>query len=879
MDCGPAALAALLNGLGVQASYGRLREACQTDVDGTSIDTLEDIAGQLGLVAEQMIMPSDHILLDIEKNLPAVVVVRHATGVPHFVVCWRVHGDFVQLMDPATGRRWQRATSFLKDLFVHSQPVPAARLRSWLAGKGFTRALSLRMESLGMADDLAASLLQRARAEKSWQRWAQLDAAVRMVTDLVSTGAISRGGEAGRLAETLATHADPTQIPEPYWSVRALPTESTAGKAVDALLLRGAVLVAIRGRAKESTGDAAKRLAAMPADLRAALSETPARPLRALMSLLAGEQVAMVALGALAALLAAALQVQIDVLFRSALHLLSMLQSATHRLAAPLLGVLFLVGVLGLILVNQWNITRIGRSLEIKLRAALFAKLPRLNDHYFHSRPISDMTERAHSVARVRQLPQLVADGVRSTGLTVLTALALIWLVPSERSLVLIFVGLMLLLPFATQPLFLGLDMRLRTYSGTLMRSYLDALIGLSPTRTHGAEKTLLRDQEDLLSKWGRARLEWLRSQVAIQGLQVILGHLFIVWLVVRYLDHAGDAAGLLLLYYWAQALPGSAGELSATLQQYPDLRNVTLRLIEPLGAPAEVEEDLASVVTVREAKTLAISLRNVSVILAGRPVLKDVSLEIKAGMHIAIVGISGAGKSTLVGLLLGFHKVAAGELLINGLPVRSEELVQLRNSVAWVDPDIRLWNRSLFDNLHYSQASDRVDALTEAISIADLSRVMGRLPNGLATQLGEGGRLVSGGEGQRVRLGRTLMQTQPQLVLLDEPFRGLDRTQRQELLERSRKKWEHTTLIYVSHDIATTMSFPCVAVIEDGRLVECGDPVSLSSQAGSRFGALLRAEKTVRHDLWASKEWHRIAMVDGQLVSSKERDGGGEEG
>jgi ATP-binding cassette subfamily B protein len=361
-------------------------------------------------------------------------------------------------------------------------------------------------------------------------------------------------------------------------------------------------------------------------------------------------------------------------------------------------------------------------------------------------------------------------------------------------------------------------------------------------------------------------------------GLQVILGHLFIVWLVLRYLSHAGDAAGLLLLYYWAQALPGSAGELSATLQQYPDLRNVTLRLIEPLGAPAEVEEDLASVVTVREAKTLAISLRNVSVVLAGRPVLQDVSLEIKAGMHIAVVGISGAGKSTLIGLLLGFHKIAAGQLLVNDLPVRSEELVQLRHSVAWVDPDIRLWNRSLFDNLHYSQASDRVDALTEAIAIADLSRVMGRLPSGLATQLGEGGRLVSGGEGQRVRLGRTLMQTQPQLVLLDEPFRGLDRTQRQELLDRTRKKWEQTTLIYVSHDIATTMSFPCVAVIENGRLVECGDPVSLSGQAGSRFSALLRAEKTVRHDLWASKEWHRIAMVDGQLVSGKERDGGAED-
>jgi ATP-binding cassette subfamily B protein len=76
MDCGPAALKCLLEGFGVTASYGRLREACQTDVDGTSIDTLEVIAGQLGLDAEQQMVPVDHVLLDETDALPAIVVVR-----------------------------------------------------------------------------------------------------------------------------------------------------------------------------------------------------------------------------------------------------------------------------------------------------------------------------------------------------------------------------------------------------------------------------------------------------------------------------------------------------------------------------------------------------------------------------------------------------------------------------------------------------------------------------------------------------------------------------------------------------------------------------------------------------------------------------------
>ena len=76
MDCGPAALKCLLEGFGISASYGRLREACQTDVDGTSIDTLEEAAIQLGLDAEQTMLPVDHVLLSEAKALPALAVVR-----------------------------------------------------------------------------------------------------------------------------------------------------------------------------------------------------------------------------------------------------------------------------------------------------------------------------------------------------------------------------------------------------------------------------------------------------------------------------------------------------------------------------------------------------------------------------------------------------------------------------------------------------------------------------------------------------------------------------------------------------------------------------------------------------------------------------------
>src|SRR5947209_1936883 len=101
MDCGPASLKAMLEGWRIPVSYGRLREACQTDVDGTSIDTLEEVGQQLGLAAEQIMVPPDHVLLHSTHALPAIVVVRHTSGVTHFVIAWRRHGPFIQMMDPA----------------------------------------------------------------------------------------------------------------------------------------------------------------------------------------------------------------------------------------------------------------------------------------------------------------------------------------------------------------------------------------------------------------------------------------------------------------------------------------------------------------------------------------------------------------------------------------------------------------------------------------------------------------------------------------------------------------------------------------------------------------------------------------------------------
>src|SRR5262249_22201130 len=153
MDCGPASLKCLLEGYGIPVSYGRLREACQTDVDGTSIDVLEVVANQLGLAAEQVMLPTDHLLLPEADALPAVLVVRLPNNFTHFLLVWRRHGSFVQIMDPASGRRWLTGRRLLEEVYVHTARVPGADWRAWAGSDDFLRPLAARLRALGCGRD------------------------------------------------------------------------------------------------------------------------------------------------------------------------------------------------------------------------------------------------------------------------------------------------------------------------------------------------------------------------------------------------------------------------------------------------------------------------------------------------------------------------------------------------------------------------------------------------------------------------------------------------------------------------------------------------------------------------------------------------------
>ena len=132
MDCGPAALKALLEGFRIPVSYGRLREACHTDVDGTSIDTLEEIAQALNLHAEQVMIPVDHVLLDEAAALPAIAVARTPSGGAHFMVVWRRHGPWVQV----SGSGARTAMAFPPDLSLPTLQTLSRGQRAGMARLG-----------------------------------------------------------------------------------------------------------------------------------------------------------------------------------------------------------------------------------------------------------------------------------------------------------------------------------------------------------------------------------------------------------------------------------------------------------------------------------------------------------------------------------------------------------------------------------------------------------------------------------------------------------------------------------------------------------------------------------------------------------------------
>lgn len=875
MDCGPASLKSLLEGFGIAVSYGRLREACQTEIDGTSIDAMETVAQQAGLAAEQIMVPPDFILLKKADLLPALVVVQLPSGATHFVIAWNCVGPWVQIMDPATGRRWQHKKKFLRDIYMHSQVVSAEDWTEWSLSEESLGPLAARMKELRIATSVGQQLVAQVVGDGGWRPVAALDAAIRLVESLVGAGGVRRGAEADRVLLQSFNEArrpeigETDAIPSVFWSVAP---EGNIEDGGEMLRLRGAVLVRVRGKeapTHEIDGGQAEHTETfeIPPELHAAFSEKPTSPPRELFRLLLRDGLKAPIL-VMSGIVVSSATVMIEaLLFRGLLDFGMFLGLPEQRFAAVAAVVLLLLGLLLLALPTMSASLREGRHLETRLRMAFMGKLPRLADRYFSSRLSSDMAERAHVLHKLRSLPSLVVYLWRSMTLLVATTIGIIWLDPKTAPIATTAAIIAVALPLISQRLMVERDLRVRTHTGALTRFFLDSLLGLTALRCHAAERTVRREHEMLLVEWARASIDLLRIAITVEGLTAFAGYTFAVWILFDHFARAGGSGMVLLLVYWVLGIPALGQDIAVAARQIPTMRNVALRVFEPLAAPDEnAQNEFRKETRHTDLSAMSLKLDGVSVVAGGNTILDRIDLRIEAGSHVAIVGPSGAGKSSLVRLFLGLHRPVKGSVFVDGKRIDGREVLAPRHEIAWVDPAVHLWNKSFVDNIFYGATSGTSQTIADILQQASLFGVLEGLPDGLQTILGEGGGLVSGGEGQRLRFARALNRDGVRLAILDEPFRGLAREQRRDLLRRARQRWRDNTLLWVTHDLRETLAFDRVIVIEGGRVVEDGSPSVLRADPNSRFGALLTADEEMNSSLWFDPTWRRLELRDGEL-------------
>ena len=201
--------------------------------------------------------------------------------------------------------------------------------------------------------------------------------------------------------------------------------------------------------------------------------------------------------------------------------------------------------------------------------------------------------------------------------------------------------------------------------------------------------------------------------------------------------------------------------------------------------------------------------------------VIQNLSLTIKKGQKVALVGLSGSGKSTLINLLLGLYPIEHGQIFIDGIAINQIRLRELRKLFGLVSQDIFLFHDSIKSNL--TVGGEFTDAeVQKALEVSYASEFVDKLPQGLGTIIGDRGAKLSGGQQQRLTIARAFLQN-TDILLFDEATSALDNESEKVVQHALEAIAGNKTVIAVAHRLSTIQDYDQIFVMKDGKLIENG--------------------------------------------------------
>ncbi len=285
-------------------------------------------------------------------------------------------------------------------------------------------------------------------------------------------------------------------------------------------------------------------------------------------------------------------------------------------------------------------------------------------------------------------------------------------------------------------------------------------------------------------------------------------------------------------LVFITQRLLWPLTTLGRTLDDYQRSMASTRRVLDLLDTPIQITSGTNRLA--HEVVGGAIEYRHVAFHYRDRPLLlKDFCLQIKAGQTIGIVGATGSGKSTLVKLLLRLYPLSGGTILLDGHPIDSLELGDLRRCIALVSQDVYLFHGTVAENIAYGAPETSRESLIQAAQLAEADGFITSLPQGYDTIVGERGQRLSGGQRQRIALARAILKNAPILVL-DEATAAVDNETEAAIQRSLMHITANRTTLVIAHRLSTVRHADQIVVMDQGRIVEQGNHPTLLRRGGA---------------------------------------------